>query len=109
MQKPYSDSGILRYFKQYLERDALDIVDNYQQASGKSDFHWSDQLIRCCRNGLQSLEKQTGKTQSYYKFSDETSKLLKKCFREVEDMKAKSMAANNGAWERTSKKLRFHK
>ena len=33
MQKPYSDSNKLRYPKQYLEGDALDIIQNYHAGS----------------------------------------------------------------------------
>lgn len=87
----------------------LDIDDKDLLASGKSDFHWSDQLIKYCQKGLQSLEKRDEKIQSYYRFPDEISEILKKCFREAENMKAKSMTVNNDAIEQASKKLRLNK
>mmetsp|Transcript_25773 Transcript_25773/g.60427 ORF Transcript_25773/g.60427 Transcript_25773/m.60427 type:complete len:95 (+) Transcript_25773:704-988(+) len=47
--------------------------------------------------------------QSYYKFSDETSKLLRSIFLETEDMEAKRMSIKNDAIEQAPKRFRSHR
>lgn len=74
----------------------LGALDKEEQPSRESNHHWANQLIECCRNGLESYENQSenesDKTPSYYKFSGEASKLLKKAVREAEAMAAKKFA-----------------
>ena len=67
MQKAYSDSTKLRYLKQYLEGDALDIVKNYHAGSELSIaykalddvYGRSDMVIRECIKGIQKLPRLT--------------------------------------------------
>jgi len=67
MQKAYSDSTKLRYLKQYLEGDALDIVKNYHAGSelaiaykALDDVYGrSDMVIRECIKGIQKLPRLT--------------------------------------------------
>ena len=67
MQKAYSDSTKLRYLKQYLERDALDIVKNYHAGSELSIaykalddvYGTADMVIRECIKGIQKLPRLT--------------------------------------------------
>ena len=67
MQKAYSDSTKLRYLRQYLEGDALDIVKNYHAGSELSIaykalddvYGRSDMVIRECIKGIQKLPRLT--------------------------------------------------
>ena len=70
----------------------LHVVNKEQGKGGGSNRNWTNRLIECCRNGLECYKKQPGKTPSYYKFSAETSKLLKKAFLEAEGVEAKDDA-----------------
>ena len=62
MQKAYSDSTKLRYLKQYLEGDALDIVKNYHAGSelpiaykALDDVYGrADMVIRECIKGIEN-------------------------------------------------------
>jgi len=84
----------------YVAKIPPDILKQEHQESRESYHQWANQLIECCRDGLKSCEKQSAKNSSYYKFSGEASKLLKKAIREVEGITAK-----NDATERASKRI----
>lgn len=92
----------------YIAKIPLDVLDKEQQEPRESYQLWTHQLLECCQNGLRSHEKEKN-TQSYFKFSDKTSKLLRKTFLEMEGMKAKMMTVNNDVGEQASKRSRSNK
>lgn len=67
------------------------IADKEKRTSGESSYeNWTNQLIECCRNGLESYKNQAKNVSPYYKFPDEESKLLKIAFCEAEGVNGKT-------------------
>ena len=73
----------------YVAKIPLDVFNKKQEESEESNQEWVNALIECCRDGIGSFNKESDKVPSYYKFPIETSELLKKIIREVEDAESK--------------------
>lgn len=74
----------------YVAKIPLYLVDKEKRTSGESsNKSWTNQLVACCRNGLESYQNGSENVPSYYKFPDEESKLLKIAFCNSEGVETK--------------------
>ena len=75
----------------YVAKIPVNLADKEKRTSGESsNKNWTNQLIDCCINGLESYKNQPENVPPYYKFPDEESKVLKMAFCEAEGVEAKT-------------------
>jgi len=86
----------------YVAKVPLHLVDT-DRKSGEGNKKWTNRLIECCRNGLESFQKEPDKTPAYYKFSAKDSNLLKMAFCGAEGIEVN----NDDTSEPASKKIRL--
>lgn len=93
----------------YIAKIPMDVIDKAKQEPRENNHRWANQVVKCCQEGLALRGEKRKDEQSYYKFSDETSKLLRNIFLETEDMEAKRMSIKNDAIEQAPKRFRSHR
>jgi len=101
-EKRSESDGFAVLYVAKIPLSTLDKEQQQQQELRESSSHqWTNQLVECCRSGLESCEKESSETTPlYYKFSAEASKLVKQAIREAEGVASESDVA-----ERQSKRI----